>query len=234
MTLQELRSKIESLAALKKQAELVGFLTVQESRLVDTSAKARCVDQQCQASSRVFNAVGAASEAANLASVQESRQNASRLALRVAKRQLQDAAKIKSESTERDLINLHDGVKTAETRLRVKWKTYVEEFVKSYQQLASALKQAKLAGAETIERSLIALQEVSGQPPADNQQADRIAAEIINVRKGIEVLGVDSTIGAFLVAAANGNADARQLDLPQVRTFVDGASLWQLLRVRLI
>jgi hypothetical protein len=178
--------------------------------------------------------VGAASEAANLASVQESRQNASRLALRVAKRQLQDVAKIKSESTERDLINLHDGVKTAESRLRVKWKTYVEEFVKSYQQLASALKQAKLAGAETIERSLIALQEVSGQPPADNQQADRITAEIIKVRKGIEVLGVDSTIGAFLVAAANGNADARQLDLPQVRTFVDGASLWQLLRVRLI
>jgi len=234
MTVQELRTKIEALSALRKQAELVGHLAVHETRVAETSARARSVDQQYQASLRVFEKVGATSEVAGLSTVLESRQNASRLALKVAKRQSQDVAKIRTESTERDLTNLHDAIRAAETRLRAKWKTYIDEFLNSYQQLAGALKQAHLVGAENIDRALTSLREVSGQPPGDDGQADRLAAEILKVRKGIEALGVDNVIGAFLVAAASGSADARQLDLPQVRTFVDGAGLWQLLRVRLI
>ena len=75
------------------------------------------------------------------------------------------------------------------------------------------------------------------QAPANQQDADSIRQNLEDLPRVIETLGLKGEVGDFLVQAAIGLGDPKQLYQPEIRDFFENrprhSPLWDLIRVKI-
>ena len=132
------------------------------------------------------------------------------------------------------LATMSERVARAATLIRNGWSGLAQGYAIKYQPLADVAKQIGLPGAPLLERALSQVRLWETEPPNSADVAKKFDVAVDQIRGSIEGLGFEGKAGAFMVAAANGNASARDLLDPDVGAFLNKyPSVWGLLQVRL-
>jgi hypothetical protein len=131
-------------------------------------------------------------------------------------------------------IEINERATDAQSTVRTKWKSFIEDRVTDYSQLLDAVRSAKLKGSDTLERALGALSAVKETPPSTPRDAELTENKLAAVRKSVEDLNLEGAARDFIVAASQGKGDAKSLLNNDVVSFLNAhPSLWKLLRVSL-
>lgn len=132
------------------------------------------------------------------------------------------------------LTSISERVSNAVSLVRKGWSGLAQGYALKYQPLADVAKQIGLPGAPVLERALNQVRYWETDPPTSAEAAKKFDEAVDQIRVSIESLGFEGKAGAFMVAAANGNAKARDLLDPDVGAFLSKyPDVWALLQVRL-
>lgn len=132
------------------------------------------------------------------------------------------------------LTTMSERIANAATLIRKGWSGLAQGYAIKYQPLADVAKQIGLPGAPVLERALSQARLWGTNPPNSAEVAKKFDEAVDQIRGSIESLGFEGKAGVFMVAAANGNASARDLLDPDVAEFLNKyPSVWGLLQVRL-
>ncbi|MGU3656006.1 hypothetical protein [Methylobacterium fujisawaense] len=132
------------------------------------------------------------------------------------------------------MVRIGDQVSAGRKALRDRWKAFADATSRDYGALAKAGRDARLRGAEGLEEALRAFGTAAANAPANAAAARRVRERRDALRTSVRDLGLEDEVGAFMVAAAEGRADPRDLYNPAVKGFLDARpEVWRLLRVTL-
>jgi hypothetical protein len=132
------------------------------------------------------------------------------------------------------MITINERVGVARKALRERWRAFVEVTKRDYGVLERAGREAQLGGAAGLESALLAFDSVANIPPPTTGAAQKVREHLEALRIAVRDLGLAGEVGDFMVAAAEGRADPRDLYKPSVKEFLDGRpEVWRLLTVKL-
>jgi len=101
--------------------------------------------------------------------------------------------------------------------------------LKSYEAIAEVA--ANLPGGAVLEEIMQRLQQHTDQPPATKETADSINEDLAALRESVENLGLEGEAGEFLIKAAKGIADPRDLFKEEIKQYFEEKGLWHVLAV---
>lgn len=156
---------------------------------------------------------------------------ASRQAANLRQTLEQDFGKVANRATEEKVTRLGDRAKNAEADLAKTWPVLMQQQMKSYEAIAEV--GANLPGGAALSNIMQRLRQHAGIPPATQQVAKTISADLSSLRESVETLGLEGEVGKFLIKAAKGLADPRELFKEEIRQYFDDKGLWHVLAVRI-
>jgi hypothetical protein len=222
---------LQSLPELRRKSDVIGTLKNYEALLSTVAQRASAVGTQLKAVQSVYTSLS--EPHLELKPIGDALSSAARSARREQQKLSQSIEGVDSRATEKAFIAIQSYVETAETKLRDKWRAKLESFIESYGLLISATEAAKLSGSGGLRSMLTGLASAVSSPPSNDIQANVVIQNIAGIRTTLANMGVETSIGKFLVETANGTADPRQIDRPEIRQFIESANLWRLLHLRL-
>lgn len=231
MSIQTLMQSLQSLPELRRKSDVIGTLKNYESLLSNVAVRSATVAAQLQHVRSVYKALNEST--LELKPTGDALSRAARSARRELQKLSESVEGIDSKATEKAFIAIQSYVETAETKLREKWRTKLESFIESYGLLISATEAAQLTGAGGLRSMLTGLASAISNLPSNETQTSLVTQNIAGIRTTLANMGVETAIGKFLVETANGTADPRQIDQPEIRKFIETANLWRLLHLRL-
>lgn len=121
---------------------------------------------------------------------------------------------------DRSLTQLVERVANAATLLTSDWRAYVSQRIQRYTPLVNAAERANLPGTPALAAALRDLSDFAERPPESPEQAARFASAAEAVPTAIAALGLTGPVGELVIKATRGTAKLRDLDPPEVKTFL--------------
>jgi hypothetical protein len=221
-TLSEITKRLEELPEQKKLKTLnndVQTLTAKvaevHSKLLDSSKKrvnAQLVFPDEEFSTTAIAVRAAARQAANVKELLE-----------------KDFSQVANRATEVKVTRLGERAKQAQDELAKTWPSLMQRQLKSYEAIAEVA--AHLPGGAVLTQIMQRLRQHSDKPPATKQTAESVSKDVTALRKSVEVLGLEGEAGKFLINAAKGTADPRDLFKDEIRDYFEAKGLWHILAV---
>ena len=147
---------------------------------------------------------------------------------------LQAGAGFERKRADEALTAINEKLAHGSTGVMKGWRSLIEDQSRRYRPLADAAKSASLPGAEGLQAAIIDLTDWRDAPPETVASAERYKATASSIPTAIADLGLQGPAGDFMVAAAKGNAKAKDLQKPEVIAFLDAnAAIWAMLKVGL-
>lgn len=132
------------------------------------------------------------------------------------------------------LTTMGERVASAVATIRKGWSGLAQGYANKYQPLADVADQIGLPGAKVLDGALSQVRGWEGNPPRTAQAAGQFNNAVAQILGSVESLGFEGKAGTFMVAAANGNAAARDLLDSDVQAFLRKyPAVWGLLQVKL-
>ena len=224
--LQDLRCNILAIPDKRKRSDFVGRLR-QYSKMVQNARidLEKTICGQKHIAHVFFDADLSGSSNRTLKAISTARN----LANKVTK----DLEAITRRSTENSVANIISLAESSLNELKIQWKKLVLGRSRTYQNLVEAAKEANLEGSMRLKNMLSSIEEKAANLPLTLDQAERIKQQLSDLVKSISELGLEGEVGDFLIRAAEGSADPKELYKPAVKEFIERHDLWRLLRVRL-
>ncbi len=142
-----------------------------------------------------------------------------------------DAQKMQDPKVQEHFTKLNEAVRSVQSKLRESWKQKIDGRVKAFEPLATAAKQAKMAGAEKLVKTVADLSSQSKAVPVKSSDVARMKKINNELDDSINNLGLIGKGGNFLKSATSGTANAEDLRDPEVVEFLDKHKLWPVLSV---
>ncbi len=165
---------------------------------------------------------------------------AAKLAAKLRRRFAEDINSVSKSSSENDVTRLGEQAKAARAALRDAWKTLLSERIEPHERLVAVVREIpELApqGGAMLGALLDDLRVKVGSRPTSQAAADTIREGLDDLPRVIENLGLKGEVGDFLVQAASGQGDPKQLYQPAIRDFFENrprnSPLWDLIRVKI-
>ena len=140
---------------------------------------------------------------------------------------------VSKTSFESKMIEMDEAAASTVKPLSDLWQKRIDEAVTPYIRLSQAVADLKLKGSGELQKHLNALQATRTRLPSSDEEALATKDRLQALPAVIGTLGLTGRAGKFLVAVADRNGDAKDLDDPEIREFLDRYDLWGSLRVSL-
>lgn len=225
--IRELTLQVASIPDKEKRKNQVGALEAARNKSCELTATASGAADVCAAVAAVDSAnfIGRARQ-----SIAQAGSSAKQLSAH-----LLTGGQIAGNKKADDLLTtMSERVESAVTTIRKGWSVLAQGYAKRYQPLADVAYQIGLPGARVLDDALSKVRSWESRPPATAQAAEQFNTAVTQIRGSVEGLGFEGKAGTFMVAAANGNASARDLLDPDVQAFLKKyPGVWGLLQVKL-
>jgi hypothetical protein len=140
-------------------------------------------------------------------------------------------SEVANRATEEKVTRLADRVKQAHDDLAKSWPSLMQRQLKSYEAIAEAA--ATLPGGAALASIMQRLRQHADKPPTSHQMAESISKDLTSLRESIDTLGLKGEAGKFLIKAAKGLADPRDLFKDEIKNYFDEKDLWHVLAVKI-
>jgi len=225
--IRDLTVQVASIPEKEKRKNQVGALETTRDKVRSLTAVAKDVANVCATVAAVNDAtfVGRARQALVQAGT-----SAKQLSMHIAKGGMISGSK----PADVLLTALNERVTSAATTIQRGWSGLIQGYANRYRPLADVAGQIGLPGGPGLYRALSQVKVLEATPPMSAEGIRRFNAAIDQIRSSVESLGLEGKAGAFMVAAAQGKAAARDLLHPEVVSFLDEhPAVWGLLQVKL-
>lgn len=221
-TLSEITKRLEELPEQKKLKTLNNDVKTLTAKVVEVYAKLS----------------GRSSERANAQVVFPDEEFSKTMkAIRAAARQAgnlkealeKDFSQVGNRATEEKVTRLGDQAKNAQADVTKTWPTLMQRQLKSYEAIADVA--ANLPGGAVLEEIMQRLRQHTDNPPATKKTAESISEDLAALRESVENLGLEGEAGKFLIKAAKGTADPRDLFKEEIKQYFEEKGLWHVLAV---
>ncbi|MHC2088759.1 hypothetical protein [Methylobacterium sp. CM6244] len=225
--LLDLVAKLESIPTKERHADVVGGLT----KLCEAVERGAADATDLLSAARNATAVTGRDEYAAVGIAAQRVVGPARRMRRNVERKPEEAWSKRGDDL---MITIGDGVRAARKALRDRWQAFVDTTKRDYGVLAGVGHEARLAGAAGLSSALQAFDTAATSPPTTAAAAQKVRERLEALRTAVRDLGLEGEAGRFMVAAAEGRADPRDLYKPAVIAFLDShPGVWDLLRVKL-
>lgn len=129
------------------------------------------------------------------------------------------------------LIEMKDHATASIRLLNEAWQKRLGGVVEPYETIVVIVKEHKLQGSEALVAAIEAIKRAQGELPSTNEGANTIKKQITGLSEIITSLGLTGRVGEFLIAVSNGSGSPRDLEVKEIREFLDKYALWNSLRV---
>lgn len=221
-----LRDKILSIPDKRKRQDLVGTL--------------RQYNEQAQKSSGLVRKVVAGRECAvevfpdeQFTEPYEKLKQAARSSVSLLRRIEKNPDTIEKRKFDKVLADINDFAQLSNNTLKAQWKKLISERTHAFTAIVKAAKEANLKGSTKLQELLSSIEARINEPPISKELAVSIRSSLEELVRGVAVLGLEGSVGYFLIEATKGNADPRSLYDQEIRSFIERFDLWKLLRVKL-
>lgn len=221
-TLSDITKRLEELPEQKKRKTLNNDVQTLTARLVEIHAKLSDASNRRANAQLVFPDEGFHKTAAAVRA-------AARQAANLKKALVKDFSDVGSRATENKVTRLGDRAKHGEADLSRTWPTLIQRQLKSYQAIAEVA--ANLPGGAVLAEIMQRLRQYADKPPAIRQTAESISEDFAGLKEAVENLGLAGEAGKFLIKAAKGTADPRDLFKEEIREYFEEKGLWHVLAV---
>jgi hypothetical protein len=140
-----------------------------------------------------------------------------------------DFNQVANRATEEKVTRLGDRAKHAQDEVTKTWPSLMQRQLKSYETIAEVA--AHLPGGADLAEIMQRLRQHSDKPPATKQTAESVSRDMMALRKSVETLGLEGEAGKFLIKAARGSADPRDLFKEEIKQYFEEKDLWHVLAV---
>lgn len=144
-----------------------------------------------------------------------------------------DPQNMQNPKVQEHFTKFSEAVRNVQSKLKDSWKQKIDSRVKAFEPLAAAAKQAKMAGAEKLMKSVADLSSETKTVPLRSNDVTRMKRINNDVDDSINNLGLVGKGGDFLKAATSGTAAAEDLRDSEVVEFLDKHKLWSVLSVHI-
>jgi hypothetical protein len=222
----ELKQKIEDIPEKEGRKNLVGRL----ARYSSKTAEARdSLVQSAQAqlfAQSVFPEEGFQRSAKQLS-------EAVSAARTLHKRLVKQIEAVETTASDKQFLAIDEYAKAARNNLKEQWNNLLGRKIADFDNLVKAASGAQLAGSKNLTETLSRLRDQRASPPNNDAAAKRVAADLESLKNYVSTLGLEGRVGEFLIAAAEGRGNPKDLGDPEIVTFIERNELWNLLSVRL-
>ena len=222
---QKLKTVLESLPEKGQKKVLVGNLR----QFAQSAAQARDSLEQSFQAARLVQGVFSGTEFRQLG---EKTADAARTARACSKKLVADVHVVSKDSFDKQIVAIKEYATSGANSVSDVWQKRLNTHIETYQRIADAARLAGVPGSEPLEGTLRELRTRLRLLPSDATDAAKLAKKVAGVAETIQNLGLTGKPRDFLVAAANGQASARDLDQPEIREWLTRYKLWDILRVR--
>lgn len=225
-TIADLQARLKSIPGKRDRKNLVGKL--RQYRDLSASA-APCLYESLQSlsmSTQIFPDVNTNAVVTNSAAARKA-------AEKIYAKLQSDPANIETNSVAEKFIELRDKTENVQRNVKDNWKRSIETKVNSFRGVIRAASDAGVRGASMLQSTVNELLSEADRLPSNNTDVARVTAECAQLENAVSSLNLTGKGGKFLVAAAEGTADARDLLDKDVIAFIEEYDLWSALTVRL-
>jgi hypothetical protein len=113
------------------------------------------------------------------------------------------------------------------------WQRRIDEAITPFIRISQVVADLKLVGSIGLQEHIAALQTARATIPDSSSKALAIRQRLESLPSIVGGLGLTGKTGKFLVAVAERNGSAKDLDDEEIRLFLDRYQLWGALRVSL-
>jgi hypothetical protein len=219
-----LKAALESLPEKDQKKDLVGNLR----QFVQNTAQAGDALEKSFQSARLVQRIF---DGAEFRQLLDKAADAARTARACGKKLASDVRVVSKDSFEKQIVAIKDYATAGANSVSDVWQKKLTAHIATYQRIAEAARLARVPGSEPLEGALNDLRTRQGVLPCDAADAAKLAKKVVGVAETIQNLGLTGKPRDFLIAAANGQASARDLDEPTVREWLTRYGLWDILRV---
>lgn len=222
----ELKKKIESIPEKERRKNLVGKLAHYNQKTTQAydSLVWSVRTQQCVRS--IFPNGGFQR------SVEQTRK-ASNVARTLQKKLVKQIEAIKEDALDKQFLAIDEFAKAAQRNLKEQWNDLLARKIADFEKLVNAASGANLAGSKSLTGILNRLRAQIVNPPHHDDAAKRIATDLETLENSVGTLGLKGRAGEFLMAAAAGQGNPKDLGDPEIVAFIERYNLWSLLKVKL-
>lgn len=221
---QGLKAVLEALPDKERKKDLVGNLR----QLAQSAVQARDSLEKSFKSARLVQAVFSGTEFRQLL---EKAADAARTARAGGKKLAADVRVVSKDSFDKQIVAIKEYATAGANSVSDVWQKRLNTHIDTYQRIADAARLARVPGSEPLEGTLNELRTRQRALPSDATDAARLARKVAGLSETINKLGLTGKTRDFLVAAANGQASARDLEQPEIRDWLTRYQLWDILRV---
>ena len=222
----ELKGKIESIPDKERRKDLVGKLAHYSLRTAEARDSLAQSFQSQRCSQSVF-------PDSNFQRSAEQSRKAASAARALQKKLVKQIEAIKEHALEKQFRDIDEYAKAAQKNLREQWKNLLDRKIADFGNLVKAASGANLAGSKSLTETLSRLRTQTENPPHNDEAAKRIMIDLESLENSVGTLGLKGRAGEFLMAAAMGQGDPKDLGNPEIVAFIERNNLWGLLTVKL-
>ncbi|MBS1807640.1 MAG: hypothetical protein JST84_05555 [Acidobacteria bacterium] len=222
----ELKEKIQSIPEKERRKNLVGKLAHYSRKTTETRNSLAQSSQSHRCSQSVF-------PEGNFQRGADQLRKAASAARTLHKKLIKQIESVETDSSEEKFRTIDEYAKAAHKSLKEQWNDLLSNRVADFEKLVKAASGANLTGSKNLTEILSRLRAQVMSPPDNEDAAKCIAADLESLKNSVSTLGLEGRVGEFLVAAAEGRGDPKDLGNPQIVAFIEGHKLWNLLSVKL-
>lgn len=222
----ELKGKIESIPEKERRKNLVGKLVHYSGKTVEARKSLVQSSQTQSCAQSVF-------PGGNFQRSVEQSRKAANAARTLVKRLAKQIEAIETDTSDKYFLVIDECAKAAQKSLKEQWDNLLARKLDDYEKLVKAASGANLAGSKSLTETLSRLRDQRANPPNNDDAAKRIAADLESLKNSVGTLGLEGRVGEFLIAAAEGRGNPKDLGAPEIVAFIDRNNLWNLLSVKL-
>jgi hypothetical protein len=134
---------------------------------------------------------------------------------------------------ENKMIEMVETANGASKPLLELWQRRIDDAITPFIRISQAVADLKLDGSASLQGHIKAIQVASASIPDSTAKAQLIKERLDSLPAIIGGLGLKGKTGEFLIAVAERNGSARDLENLEIRAFLDRYELWGALRVSL-
>ena len=222
--LSQITQRLEQLPEQRKLKTLIDDVRTLTARVLETH------DRLLECSSkRSFAHVVFSDE--NFSKTATTVRGAARQAANLKETLEKDFSQVSDRATEEKVTRLDGRAKQAEADLAKTWPGLMQRQLRSYEAIGEVA--ANLPGGAGLSDIMRRLRQHADKPPATQQTAEIISTDLSALRESVETLGLEGEAGKFLIKAAKGLADPRELFKDEIKEYFDDKDLWHVLAVKI-
>jgi hypothetical protein len=223
--LSEITRRLEQLPEQRKLKRLNNDVQTLTAKVVETHAKLSICSSKRSYSQLVFPDEAFSKTASAVRA-------ASRQAASLKEKLESEFNEVGTSATEKKVTRLGDKAKEADDGVAKIWPKLMQQQISPYEALADVAAKLGLPGGLVLSEIMQRLRNHVSSPPTTKEDAESIKDDLAKLRTSIEGLGLEGDAGEFLVKAAQGTADPRDLYKEDVRRFFEDQELWNLIAVK--